>query len=1800
MDNTLNFGHVPAGTTVSSSDTFTFRHDRLYAFSWSNLTWNISFELPANHPPVANAGQDQDVTVGSLVTLDGRNSYDPDGDLITYNWTIIMVPSGSIADLNNPTSVMPTFTADVQGEYRISLTVNDGQADSAPIEVVIIATLPNVAPTANAGPDQSVVTGSTVLLDGTGSFDPDGDPITYQWQILSGPEGSTASLDYPSSVTPTFIADEVGQYTILLTVNDGELDSLPDDVIVISAIPNALPVSYAGGDQIVSKNTTIQLDGRGSSDPNNDPLTYSWTIVSKPEGSTSELNDPASPTPQILADKAGDYVFTLIVFDGQLYSNPDTVVIKVVNDPPIAEAGPDHYGLVGIPIDLNGSASSDPNGDVLTYQWSIVSAPSGSTAVIVNPTSMTPSITPDLPGIYGIQLVVNDNSSDSAPDTVNLTVRVRVPNVVGQTQASAEAAIIAAGLTLGTITQEYSAVVPAGNVISQNPAGGTLALAGSSVSLTISLGPVMATVPNMVGQPQASAEAAIIAAGLTVGAIIQVDSITVPAGSVISQAPVSGTSVTADSPVYLVVSLGPAQVTVPNVVGISQTEAQTAITFSSLTVGAITTANSLEVARGNVISQTPSAGSSLPEGSSVSLIVSLGPPLTTVPDVLGFTQEAAQSAIVAAGLNVGAITSSYHDTIPAGNVISQNPAGGSSVAQGSSVDLLISLGPSGPPPSEDGVLLEGPPDASAMSALRNVNLISHVPPSEIGFDASGRKVARTELLLKLAPDATVGDVNAVLTRIGARITSMIEHVPYLLVRFPDPGTLVGLDAVVTELEASSVFEEVSRSYFPTTSALPPEFNPATLNQFDVIDHLLGINAPAAWNARAALQTAHLPVFLIADEFGAGAPYAPPFWITTRLEAYGTHSWITGHGYHVLGIASADFGDEFPTGLLPGQAGTPLLHVSALDISLGMTWNAIYNGLIHLLVGMLPDHRVVINTSLGFDCRTAVAAAATCNVNNARLEAVKWVSMVRAANFEGSFIHLTAAGNAVVAGDVDARTGSPFAAAALLPLTDALGNVVPNLTNTLVVENVVGRAVPPYDPQCLNNTSKIGGHVSAVGTDVDSYDQPSQHHKNMTGTSMATPQVAALATYVWALNPNLTPVQLKVVLLSTTRAVTPPNILPANCKAGTPALRINAYGAVLAADEPVALSAAGKPVYDAPARFAILDVADSNGVEGGDGAFDQGDLKVFLDKIPQGVGKMQSQCTGYDWSRYDLSGDGHTGADRGNSFNLDINKPAAWTYVTAPEDPDMTFNESCVTDMQVMCYYAYSPLYTDNTDSKTERDNFLHGFCGHGQKAWHQWVLPSVWTERNWGSRDSSHKLAADGRGNVFAAYTHEEGYRLPTPPDWYRSGIVIGKVSAGVITTMGVFPEALGDVVDFFVDKLGNMILVYLASEVLDGNDVERLMARRYNVDHGWEETPIVLETGYTHYFNTTIAADACGNAIVVWHTLYHFGAVRYDSLLGWESLTMFPEEDVHVAKISMGPRGNAILVWTSDEILNGVRPIWTRNYNVDSGWNVAAKMIASSHMTADFELNIVMDALGNAIVTSYTYSEVSGTGATQATHYNVKTGWQQSVIIADNDLGNLISAYAYADFSGVQTHMISMDECGNAMIVYQERTGGVTGPSSLMSKSYSIDKGWDEIGTVVEPVFNPCNLDDDSCSASNRQWLFAFAMHGGGNATLITGGVSGTRGTVTCPGNPPRTYPWYLMPYSTHIRKYQGGKGWGDTKSTIVLGEWIAPIEQSVSWSGLPFIDAYGNATRFGGWNEAVECGDGDSIYRAFMLRFE
>ena len=372
--------------------------------------------------PTAAAGPDQIVTqAGSVVTLDGSASTDSNGDALTYDWSFTSVPQNSDVTLTNPTTVSPTFTPDINGDYTLDLVVNDGTSDSTPDSILIVLAIANEPPTANAGPDQNVETGSLVTLDGSGSTDLEGDTLTYDW-VLSTPAGSGATLSDTAAVSPTYIADVDGTYTIDLTVSDDAGQSTIDEVVVNATTTNAAPVANAGPDQNVATGSLVKLDASASSDANGDMLSYTWTLTNIPTSSIATLSDSTSSSPQFTADLDGTYEATLVVNDGSIDSTTSTVMItaQTANSAPTANAGIDQNVTTTTVVTLDGSASSDADGDSLTYSWSLTSTPTGSTASITDQTLVTPTFTADVDGSYVAQLTVSDGVASSAPDTITI------------------------------------------------------------------------------------------------------------------------------------------------------------------------------------------------------------------------------------------------------------------------------------------------------------------------------------------------------------------------------------------------------------------------------------------------------------------------------------------------------------------------------------------------------------------------------------------------------------------------------------------------------------------------------------------------------------------------------------------------------------------------------------------------------------------------------------------------------------------------------------------------------------------------------------------------------------------------------------------------------------------------------------------------------------------------------------------------------------------------------------------------------------------------------------------------------------------------------------------------------------------------------------------------------------------------------------------------------------------------------------------------------------------------------------
>ena len=193
-----------------------------------------------NNPPTANAGDDQNVDEDTLVNLDGSLSSDSDGVIATYAWT---QTAGTIVALNGADTDTPSFIAPSVGPggetLTFSLIVTDDDGDDSLTDTVDILVadvpVPNNPPTANAGDDQNVVQKTVVTLDGTGSFDPDDDNLTYEWVTVSGPN---VKLSDSTSATPEFTAPNVGKkgktFEFQLTVSDGIAISIDTVKIFVS------------------------------------------------------------------------------------------------------------------------------------------------------------------------------------------------------------------------------------------------------------------------------------------------------------------------------------------------------------------------------------------------------------------------------------------------------------------------------------------------------------------------------------------------------------------------------------------------------------------------------------------------------------------------------------------------------------------------------------------------------------------------------------------------------------------------------------------------------------------------------------------------------------------------------------------------------------------------------------------------------------------------------------------------------------------------------------------------------------------------------------------------------------------------------------------------------------------------------------------------------------------------------------------------------------------------------------------------------------------------------------------------------------------------------------------------------------------------------------------------------------------------------------------------------------------------------------------------------------------------------
>ena len=269
------------------------------------------------------------------------------------------------------------------------------------------------APTARSGRDQEVDP-TVVTLDGSGSSDPNGDPLRYTWTQTAG---ANVKLSDASVPRPTFLGKKKDDYRFRLVVNDGKVDSLPDDVEV--RVRNVKPTASAGEDHVVDAGTRVVLDGSGSRDPNEDALRFSWV---QRDGLPVVLQNANTQSASFVPSASGVYRFELVACDEELCSEPDDVqvVVNAENRVPSADAGQDQTVRIQDTVTLDGSGSTDADGDPLLFSWSQVEGPQQ--VVLQGASDVRARFSPDRVGVYRFELVVHDGTDASPADSVTVTV----------------------------------------------------------------------------------------------------------------------------------------------------------------------------------------------------------------------------------------------------------------------------------------------------------------------------------------------------------------------------------------------------------------------------------------------------------------------------------------------------------------------------------------------------------------------------------------------------------------------------------------------------------------------------------------------------------------------------------------------------------------------------------------------------------------------------------------------------------------------------------------------------------------------------------------------------------------------------------------------------------------------------------------------------------------------------------------------------------------------------------------------------------------------------------------------------------------------------------------------------------------------------------------------------------------------------------------------------------------------------------------------------------------------------------
>ena len=374
-----------------------------------------------------------------------ENDFDPEGDELS--WTSYQVPAnGQISGTRADGSFTYTPDPGFSGIETFEVTITDGQGNFA-IGQITIYVEANYAP--EAVPDvYTTPFGEPLVLAAPGHLandtDPEGDELSWtSYQVPANGQISGTEADGSFTYTPDPGFSGIETFTV--TIVDGQGNFAVGQITIYveeNYPPEIVPDVYITREEmplVVSAPGHLAND----TDPEGDEL--SWTSYQVPangqiSGAEADGSFTYTPDPGF----SGIESFEVAVVDGKGNTGFGLVAILVLdNAPPVADAGPDQTIIAGLPVTLDGSGSYDPDGDPITYSWvfatpdASAALPAGSGALLFDANTVSPSFTPDLPGDYTVELIVNDGIDDSAPDYVTVTA-LSIAEALDQFQADLE------------------------------------------------------------------------------------------------------------------------------------------------------------------------------------------------------------------------------------------------------------------------------------------------------------------------------------------------------------------------------------------------------------------------------------------------------------------------------------------------------------------------------------------------------------------------------------------------------------------------------------------------------------------------------------------------------------------------------------------------------------------------------------------------------------------------------------------------------------------------------------------------------------------------------------------------------------------------------------------------------------------------------------------------------------------------------------------------------------------------------------------------------------------------------------------------------------------------------------------------------------------------------------------------------------------------------------------------------------------------------------------------------------------